>query len=98
MYAVEIYAAVRQFVCVEGKSHREAAWLFGVSRETINKMCRSSAPPGYVRTKPPEKPRLGALIPVIDAILDADMSAPPKQRHTAYRGEARLRHDGSSNT
>ena len=90
MYAVEIYAAVRQFVFVEGKSRREAARFFGVSRETIGKMCRYSAPPGYVRTKPPEKPKLGPLIPVIDAILEADKSAPPKQRHTALRIFERL--------
>ena len=35
--------------------------------------------------KPPEEQKLGALIPVIDAILEADKMAPPKQRHTAKR-------------
>jgi transposase len=54
-------------------------------------MCRFSAPPGYVRTKPPGKPKLGPLIPVIDAILAADVTAPPKQRHTAQRIFERLR-------
>ena len=77
MYAVEIYAAVRQFVFVEGRSRREAASVFGLSRDTISKMCRFSAPPGYVRSKPPGKPKLGPLIPVIDAILAADVTAPP---------------------
>ncbi len=59
MYAVEVYAAVRQFVFVEGRSRREAASVFGLSRDTISKMCQFSAPPGYVRTKPlaPPKPR-----------------------------------------
>jgi transposase len=90
MYAVELYAAVRQFVFVEGKSRREAARVFGLSRDTISKMCRFSAPPGYVRTKPPGKPKLGPLIPVIDAILAADVTAPPKQRHTAKRIFERL--------
>ena len=56
MFAVETYAAVRQFVFVEGNSRREAARVFGLSRETIAKMCRYAAPPGYVRTK------LGPLI------------------------------------
>jgi transposase len=59
MYAVEIYVAVRQFVFVEGKSRREAASVFDLSRDTISKMCRLSAPPGYVRSKPPGKPKLG---------------------------------------
>jgi transposase len=90
MYAVETYAAVRQFVFVEGKSRREAARVFGLHRDTISKICRFSAPPGYVRNKPPGKPKLGPLIPVIDAILAADMTAPPKQRHTAKRIFERL--------
>jgi hypothetical protein len=91
MYAVETYAAVRQFVFIEGKSRREASRVFGLSRDTINKMCRFSAPPGYQRTKEPEKPKLGPLIAVIDAILQADRTAPPKQRHTAKRVFERLK-------
>jgi transposase len=90
MYAVDVYAAVRRFIFVEGKSRREAARVFGLSRDTIAKMCRYSAPPGYVRTKPPGKPKLGPFIPVIDAILAADVTAPPKQRHTAKRIYDRL--------
>jgi transposase len=82
---------LRRFVFVEGKSRREAARVFGLSRETVAKMCRYSAPPGYVRTKDPEKPKLGPLLPVIDAILEADKTAPPKQRHTAKRIFERLR-------
>ena len=91
MFAVELYAAVRKFVFVEGHSQREAAQVFGLSRDTVAKMCRYSAPPGYVRTKPPERPKLGPLVPVIDAILEADRLAPPKQRHTAKRIFERLR-------
>ena len=91
MFAVEVYAAVRLFVFNQGKSRREAARVFGLSRETIAKMCRFSLPPGYTRTKPAEKPKLGPLLPVIDAILDADKSAPVKQRHTAKRIFERLR-------
>jgi hypothetical protein len=56
----------------EGKSRREAARVFGLSRETIAKMCRYSAPPGYVRSKEPKRPKLGPLVPVIEAILEAD--------------------------
>ena len=91
MFAVEVYAAVRDFVFNQGKSRREAARVFGLSRETIGKMCRFSLPPGYTRKKPVEKPKLGPLLPVIDAILEADQSAPVKQRHTAKRIFERLR-------
>lgn len=91
MFAVETYAAVRRFVFIEGNSRREAARVFGLSRDTVAKMCRYSAPPGYVRSKPPGRPKLGPLIPVIDAILEADKTAPVKQRHTAKRIFERLR-------
>ena len=37
------------------------------------------------------KPKLGPLLPVIDAILEADWAAPVKQRHTAKRIFERLR-------
>ena len=91
MFVVEVYAAVRHFVFVEGNSRRDAARVFGLSRETISKMCRFSLPPGYTRVKPVAKPKLGALLPVIDAILEADGKAPVKQRHTAKRIFERLR-------
>lgn len=91
MFVVETYAAVRRFVFLEGHSQREASRVFGLSRDTIAKMCRYSAPPGYVRTRPPDKPKLGALVPVIAAILEADRAAPPKQQHTAKRIFERLR-------
>lgn len=91
MFAVESYAAVRRFVFVEGHSRREAARVFGLNRETVAKMCRFSLPPGYTRTKPVEKPKLGPLLPVIDAFLEADRTAPAKQRHTAKRIFERLR-------
>ena len=54
-------------------------------------MCRFSLPPGYTRTQPVAKPKLGPLLPVIDAILEADRTGPVKQRHTAKRIFERLR-------
>ncbi|MBB6229547.1 transposase [Polymorphobacter multimanifer] len=91
------YAAVRRFVFVEGHSRREAARVFGLSRETVLKMCRFSLPPGYTRTVPVTKPKLGALLPVIDTIMEGDRTGPVKQRHTAKRIFERLRdeHDFS---
>ena len=91
MFAVEVYAAVRRFVFVDGHSRREAARVFGLSRETVLKMCRFSLPPGYTRTMPVAKPKLGSLLAVIEAILEADQTAPVKQRHTAKRIFERLR-------
>ena len=72
---------------------REAARVLGLSRETVSKTCRISLPPGYTRTRPAAKPKLGAQLPVIDAILAADRTAPVKQRHAAKRIFERLRHE-----
>lgn len=52
---------------LKGHNRRDAARVFGLSRDTIAKMCRFLVPPGYRRQKPPEKPKLGLLMPVIDA-------------------------------
>jgi transposase len=95
MYDLDNYAAVRRFVFVEGHSQREAARVFGLARKTIGKMCRFSAPPGYQRSKPIERPTLGAFIGVIEAILAEDKQAPPKQRHTAKRIFERLKSEHS---
>jgi transposase len=95
MFVVESYAAVRRFVFVEGHSRREASRVFGLSRETVGKMCRFSLPPGYTRTAPADKPKLGGLLAVIDEILMTDQAGPVKQRHTAKRIFERLRDEHS---
>lgn len=91
MFAVEIYAAVRRFVFIAGKSRREAARVFGPSQDAIAKMRRYSAPPGHARSKAPERPKLGSSVPAIDALFEADKTAPPEQRHGAKRIFGRLR-------
>ena len=91
MYGVEVYATVRQLVFLRGLSRREVARRLGISRDSIAKMCRYEAPPGYVRSHPVRRPKLGPMIGVIDAILEADETAPVKQRHTAKRIWQRLR-------
>jgi transposase len=91
VFTVEVYAAVRRFVFVEGRSRREAARVFGLNRETVAKICRFSVPPGYRREMPAGRPKLGQLAPMIEAILEADRGAPVKQRHTAKRIFERLR-------
>ncbi len=54
-------------------------------------MLKFSVPPGYVRTKPPLRPKLDAFTGVIDEILAADKDRPKKQRHTSKRVFERLR-------
>ena len=91
MKIVELYVRVRHAVLIEGISERAAADRFGINARTVSKMLKFSVPPGYVRTKPPFRPKLDAFTGVIDAILAADKDRPKKQRHTSKRILERLR-------
>jgi transposase len=91
MKVVELYGRVRYAVQIEGLSRREAARRFGIDPRTVARMVKFSAPPGYVRTRPPAKPKLDPFVPVIDRILLDDKSRPKKQQHTAKRIFERLR-------
>jgi len=91
MFTVELYAAIRRAVMVEGLSRREAAWRFGVHRNTITKMLQYSVPPGYRRRERPVSKKLGPYMAWIDKILESDRSVHKKQRHTAQRIFERLR-------
>jgi hypothetical protein len=91
MKNVELYGRVRYAVQIEGLSERAAARRFGIDPRTVSKMMKFSVPPGYVRKKPPARPKLDPFIPVIDRILGDDKSRPKKQQHTAKRIFERLR-------
>ena len=91
MKTVELYARVRHAVRIEGISERAAAERFGINARTVSKMLKFSVPPGYVRRKPPFRPKLEEFIGIIDAILAADKDRPKKQRHTSKRIFERLR-------
>ena len=91
MKNVDLYLKVRHAVRIEGLSERATARRFGIDPRTVNKMMKFSVPPGYVRKKPPAKPKLNRFIPVIDGILGDDKSRPKKQQHTAKRIFERLR-------
>ena len=88
---MELYGRVRYAVQIEGLSRREAARRFGIDPRTVARMMKFSAPPGYVRKKPPARPKLDPLVPVIDRILLDDKSRPKKQQHTAKRIFERIR-------
>ena len=57
MYSVELYMRVRRACMVDGMSIRRASRVFGLHRDTVRKMLKYAAPPGYQRRKPPEDPR-----------------------------------------
>ena len=85
MKRVELYARVRHAVMIDGLSQREAARRFGIDPRTVKKMLSYSVPPGYVRTRPPVRPKLDPFIGIIDRILEEDKERPKKQRHTSKR-------------
>ena len=91
MKHVELYAKVRHAVRIEGLSKRAVARRFGIDPRTVDKMLAFSVPPGYRRSRPPAKPKLGPFIAIIDGILAGDKDRPKKQQHTAKRIFERLR-------
>ena len=56
-------------------------------------MLSYSIPPGYVRTRPPVRPKLDPFIGVIERIVEEDKDRPKKQRHTSKRIFERLREE-----
>ena len=84
------WADVRQRVLVEGVSKREILRETGMHWTTLEKVLTHSAPPGYRRSRPPARPKLGPFLGRIEQILEADKGVPRKQRHTAKRIFERL--------
>jgi DNA-binding transcriptional regulator LsrR (DeoR family) len=91
MKTVELYARVRHAVLIEGISERAAADRFGINARTVSKMLKFSVPPGYVRRKPPFRPKLDEFTGVIDEILATDRDRPKKQQHASKQIFERLR-------
>jgi transposase len=85
------WAEIRRRVLVEGLSKRAACQEFQLHWSTLDKILALDQPPGYQGARPRVKPKLGPFLNLITDILEADRSAPPKQRHTAVRIYHRLR-------
>ena len=91
MLDLDDYLKVRYAVQIEGFSKRAAARRFGIDPRTVAKMMTFSVPQGYVRSKPPVRPKLDPYVSIIDKILADDTSRPKKQQHTSKRIFERLR-------
>jgi transposase len=85
------WAEIRRRVLVEGLSKRAACREYDLHWSTLEKILACDQPPGYREAGPRVKPKLGPFLDTIHQILEADRSAPPKQRHTAARIYHRLR-------
>ncbi len=91
---MEKWVEIRRDVLVGGKSKRQAQRETGLAWKTLEKVLTNSSPPGYRRTKPYEKPKIGAYLDRIGQIIEADRDVSRKQRHTAKRIYERIREEG----
>ena len=74
---------IRRRVLVEGVSRRQICRETGMHWQTLEKILSYSIPPGYRRTAPVAKPKIGRFLEKIGQILKADKDLPRNQRHTA---------------
>jgi transposase len=88
---VEHYELIRRKVLIDGFSQRDAAEALGHSRKTIAKALALRLPPGYRLSEPRPRPVLEPVQGIIDAWLEQNVTAHPKQRQTAQRIYERLR-------
>lgn len=86
---MELFEAIRREYEFGVGTIKGVACKLGVHRRMVREALRSAVP---VQKPPPKRarPRLGPVVDFIDAILDADVKAPRKQRHTAHRIYVRI--------
>ena len=88
---MEQWTEIRRRVLTGEMSKREACRQYEIHWQTLKKILTHEEPPGYRRAKPPRRPKIEPVLPIIQPILDDDTKAPKKQRHTAKRIWQRLR-------
>ena len=87
---VELFERIRRDREFEGLSIRALARRHGVHRRAVRQALESAVPPPKRQPVSRPAPALGPYLELIDAWLEADREAPPKQRHTAKRIHQRL--------
>ncbi|MFC1637195.1 IS21 family transposase [Planctomycetota bacterium] len=82
---MEEWVRIRQRVLREGTSKRQILRETGMHWTTLEKILKYASPPGYCRTKPPKKSKIGPYLERVRRIIEQDKQMPKKQRHTAKR-------------
>ena len=88
---MEMWAEIRRRVLTGEISKRQACLEYEIHWQTLKKILSHDVPPGFRTRKSRGQPKLGPFLPIIHQILEADRTAPRKQRHTAERIFQRLR-------
>lgn len=88
---MELWAEIRRRVAVGELSIRQACSVYRLNFRTVHRIVHQAEPVAYRAAGPRSRPVLGAFLPIVHRILEADRHAPPKQRHTARRIFDRLR-------
>ncbi|MGC9458127.1 MAG: IS21 family transposase, partial [Halothiobacillaceae bacterium] len=88
---MNFWVEVRRHVLVEGHSKRSACRAFGLNFRTVQKILDHAQPPGYRRQAARPARKIDQVLPLLEAMLESDRTAPAKQRHTAKRIHDRLR-------
>lgn len=89
--SMEIWTEIRRRVLTGEISKRQACREYGLHWQTLAKILRQTEPEPFRLRVPRPRPKLDPFLPIIHHILEADRSAPKKQRHTAERIFQRLR-------
>ena len=89
MLTVDQYARIRQ-LRRDGCTLRQIARQLNHSPKTILKALANPEPPATIAVPPRVAPVFGPFRAIVDAIVAADETAPPKQRHTASQIYRRL--------
>src|SRR5580704_17283670 len=89
---MEQWTEIRRRVLVEGLSKRQACKQFAINWKTLQKILTNEEPPGYRRVKPPRRPTIEPVVPVI-GIEDPD-SIRSVLEHRADRPTELFRLDG----
>jgi len=92
MLTVEQFARIRQ-LRRDGLTIRQIAEQLNHSPKTILKALAHPEPTPTTRLEPRSAPVFGPFRDLVDGILAADETAPPKQRHTAQQICRRLQQD-----
>ncbi len=82
MLTVNHFEMIRRKVILDGHSQRAVAQELGHSRKTVAKALAYPIPPGYQMVQARSHPVMDPHRAVVEQWLQADGTAPVKQRHT----------------